>query len=156
MCTVDEATDNSRFVSGALVKSLIEGSYLLEEATRLVKEHHYQAAIAKLHETVEALVGHQVAQLIPLSSHNGGGMQSPIYIDMDVECKLNIMLCSNLFVECYRATGDYVQALNWAVEMHAILRNTYFTKPTPCFETVLTSALTEWLNVHLRSQKYWD
>ena len=56
-----------------------------------------------------ALVGEEVAASIPLSSKNGGGMQSPIYINMAAQRLLKVMRIAVLFAECYHKRGDYVE-----------------------------------------------
>ena len=89
--------------------SIAEGQALMEIAQQDMEARRYHVAISRLRSAIVALVGRDAASLIPLSSKNGGGMQSPIYINMAAQRLLKVMRVAVLFAECYHKRGDYVE-----------------------------------------------
>ena len=89
--------------------SLVNGKICKHAAEAQLKARQYDDALTSLQKAMVALIGERAAASIPLSTKNGGGMQSRTYIDMNPNCLLSVMECCPMFAECHYQKGDYVK-----------------------------------------------
>ena len=89
--------------------SIAIGIAKIKIAEKEVEVARYNAAVSLLRDAMTSLVGAEAASLIPLSAKNGGGMQSPIYINLHPGISTAVMRCCVAFAKCYHNKGDYVK-----------------------------------------------
>ena len=95
--------------------SIAEGQALMEIAQQDMEARRYHVAISRLRSAIVALVGRDAASLIPLSSKNGGGMQSPLYINLYPRLLFGAMRCCVALAKCYHIKGDYVEVRHYSI-----------------------------------------
>ncbi|KAI0314162.1 hypothetical protein OF83DRAFT_1138114 [Amylostereum chailletii] len=101
-------------------------------STTLIADKKHDTAIQKLMEALTVLAGNDAQ--IPLEWKHGGGIRSDLYVRMDLEKLMEVMICCEMMGKCSQKMGRLETALTWLEELSVIHRNTYFARPIPTFD----------------------
>ncbi|KAJ2969591.1 hypothetical protein NUW54_g12927 [Trametes sanguinea] len=102
----------------------VECQLLTTQAESLLNHNKYRVASRKYAEALNQLVGPRLR--VPLDPTNGGGVVCPVYRKFTMKECLAAMTCCNGVARCLHETKEYLDALDWTVEVDVIHKNARF------------------------------
>ncbi|KAI9062026.1 galactose oxidase [Trametes sanguinea] len=102
----------------------VECQLLTTQAESLLNHNKYGVASRKYAEALTQLVGPRLK--VPLEPTNGGGVVCPVYRKFTMKECLAAMTCCNGVARCLNETKEYLEALDWTIEVDVIHKNARF------------------------------